>query len=93
MDRVDFISLYFNSIDRTKIKPSDVGREFTSFLLEEFLKESFKPILENKNFTQRMYWEQFLTTVSEALSTKDPLKLEEEFKKTFSCQSQTKISR
>jgi len=84
MEKIDFISLYFNSIDRTKIKPSDVGREFTSFLLEEFLKESFKPFLEKKNFAQRVYWEQFITTVSEALSTKDPLKLEKAFEKYLS---------
>ena len=79
--KIDFISLYFNTIDKRKIKPSNVGEEFTSFFLEEFLKEAMEPILEEKTFTQKMYWEQFITIVSEALASKDPLKLKGQFEK------------
>ena len=79
MEKVDLISLYFNKLDRTKIKKSTIGKEFEFLLLEEFFKEAFKPVLENKSFAQRMYWEQFIITVSEILATKDPLKLEKTF--------------
>ncbi len=81
MEKVEFISLYFNTLDKRKLKKADIGKEFTSFLLEEFLKEAFTPILEEKSFAQRMYWEQFITTISERLASKDPLKLEEIFQK------------
>jgi hypothetical protein len=80
MDRIDIVSLSFNRIDKTKITKKGIAKEFESFLLEEFLKEAFKPILEGKSFTQKMYWDTFLTTLSEKIADEDPLK----FKKMFS---------
>ena len=80
MDRVEIFSLTFNRVDKTKMKPKEVAQEFESFLLEEFLKEGIEPLLEEKTFTQRMYWEQFITTVAEKLSERDPLKFEKMLK-------------
>ncbi|RTZ59735.1 MAG: hypothetical protein DSZ31_03360 [Gammaproteobacteria bacterium] len=80
MNRIEVVSLFFNRIDKTKISPSKAVEEFESLLLEAFLKEGMKPFLEEKSFTQRLYWEQFLTTVAEKLSERDPLKFKEALK-------------
>ena len=80
MNRIEYISLFFNRIDKSKITPAKAVEEFESFLLEEFLKEGMEPFLEEKSFTQRLYWEQFLTTVAEKLSERDPLKFKEALK-------------
>ena len=80
MNRVEIFSLTFNRVDKTKMKPKEVAQEFESFLLEEFLKTAIKPLVEEKSFTQKMYWEQFITTVAEKLSERDPLKFEKLFK-------------
>jgi len=79
MDRIDLVSLDFNRIDKTKITKKGVAKEFESFLLEEFLKEAFKPLLEDKSFTQKMYWDTFLTTLSEKIADADPLKFQKMF--------------
>ncbi|HIC09256.1 MAG TPA: hypothetical protein EYO62_04320 [Aquificales bacterium] len=80
MDRVEFFSLFFNRFDKRNLKPKEVAQEFESFLLEEFLKVGMEPLLEGKSFTQKMYWEQFITTVAEKLSERDPLKFEKMLK-------------
>ena len=80
MDRVEFFSLFFNRFDKRNLKPKEVAQEFESFLLEEFLKVGMEPLLEEKSFTQKMYWEQFITTVAEKLSERDPLKFEKMLK-------------
>ncbi|HID79147.1 MAG TPA: hypothetical protein EYH48_04970 [Aquifex aeolicus] len=80
MNRIEVVSLFFNQIDKTKMSPTKAAEEFESFLLEEFLKEGMKPILEEKSFTQRIYWEQFLITVAEKLSEKEPLKFKKALK-------------
>ncbi len=80
MDRVEIFSLIFNRVDKRKMTPREVAQEFESFLLEEFLKEGIEPLLEDKSFTQRIYWEQFITTVAEKLSERDPLRFEKALK-------------
>jgi hypothetical protein len=83
MDKIDIVSLSFNRIDKTKITKKGIVKEFESFLLEEFLKEAFKPILEGKSFTQKMYWDTFLTTLSEKITDEDPLKFQKMFSAYF----------
>ena len=80
MDRVEIFSLFFNRSDERNLKPKEAIQEFESLLLEEFLKVGMEPLLEGKSFTHRMYWEQFITTVAEKLSERDPLKFEKMFK-------------
>lgn len=79
MHKVEIVSLFFNRLDKRNIKPKQVAQEFESFLLEEYLKTAFKPILEDKSFTQKMYWQQYITTLAEKMSEKDPLKFEKVF--------------
>jgi Rod binding domain-containing protein len=52
-------------------KPEEVATEFESLLWEEYLKTAYKPLLEEKSFTQRMYWETFLETLAEVMAKKD----------------------
>ena len=80
MNRVEIFSLAFNRLDKTQLTPKEVAQEFESFLIEEFLKEGIEPLLEGKSFTRRIYWEQFITTVAEKLSERDPLKFEKMLK-------------
>jgi len=79
MNKVEIFSLIFNRLDRKGVKPKEIAQEFESLLLEEYLKTGMEPLIENKSFTQKMYWEQFITTISEKLAERDPLKFEKLF--------------
>jgi len=52
-----------------KKKPEEVAKEFEAIFIKEILKEAFKPMLKNKDFTTRMYYDSFLEGVSEKLAS------------------------
>ena len=79
MNKVEIFSLFFNRMDKRSLKPKQIAQEFESLLLEEYLKTGIEPLMENKSFTQKMYWEQFITTVAEKMAERDPLKFEKVF--------------
>jgi len=80
MNKVEIFSLFFNQLDRKQLKPKEAVEEFESFFLEEILKTGIEPMLENKSFTQKMYWSQFITTVAEKMAERDPLQFEKMLK-------------
>jgi len=52
-----------------KKKPEEVAKEFEAIFIKEILKEAFKPMLEGKDFTTRMYYDSFLEGMSEKLAS------------------------
>ena len=69
MNRVEFFLPSLSYRDLVRRKPEEVARELEAFFLKEILKEGFKPLTENKSFTARMYYDQFLESVSETLAS------------------------
>jgi hypothetical protein len=84
MDIKPIFSLSFNRLDKTKLKPNEVAKEFKALLFEEYLKTALKPITEEKTFSQKMYWEMFAEILADevAQNTDTPLdKVIEEYLK------------
>jgi len=75
MDIKPIVPLSFNRLDKTKLKPDEVAKEFKALLLEEYVRTAFKPITEDKSFTQKMYWDMFAQILSDyvAQNTETPL--------------------
>ncbi len=53
-----------NLMHGKKAKPEDVAKEFEAILLKEVLKEAFRPLLKDKSFQERMYYDTFLEGIS-----------------------------
>jgi Rod binding domain-containing protein len=84
MDIKPIVSLSFNRLDKTKLKPNEVAKEFKALLFEEYLKTALKPITEEKTFSQKMYWDMFAEILADevAQNTDTPLdKVIEEYLK------------
>ena len=56
----------FRSLSKRDVK--EVATEFEAVLLKQVLKEGMRPLLRNKSFYQRMYYDSFMEAVSRKLA-------------------------
>ena len=68
MNRVVFSKPSFNYREFVKKDIKSVAREFEALLIKQILKEAYRPIIRNKGFYQRMYYDMFLDGLSQKLS-------------------------
>ncbi|GEM_PF-1873081 len=54
--------------DYVKKDIKTLAREFEAILLKEVLKEAFRPFLKERSFSQRVYYDMFLETISRKLA-------------------------
>ncbi|SHK56789.1 rod-binding protein [Thermocrinis minervae] len=66
--KIDFILPSSNYLDTVKRDKKELAKEFEAILLKEFLKEGLKPVLENKSFQERMYYDSFIDSLSRKLA-------------------------
>ena len=57
-----------NLMQGRKASPEETAREFEAILLKEVLKEAFRPIVKNKSFQERMYYDTFLEGLSRKIA-------------------------
>jgi len=69
LNRVIFPPPSLSYKELVKNKPEEVARELEAIFLKEILKEAFKPMLSEKSFTTRLYYDAFLEGVSEKLAS------------------------
>ena len=69
MSRIEFPPPSLSYRDLVKKKPEELAKEFEAILLKEILKEAFRPLTENKSFPTRIYYDQFIESVSETLAS------------------------
>ncbi len=66
--RVFFTSPSYNYRELLKKDIKEVAKEFEAVMIKQILKEAYRPILKNKSFYQRLYYDMFLESVSEKLA-------------------------
>ena len=69
MSRIEFSLPSLSYRELVKKKPEELAKEFEATLLKEVLKEAFRPLTENKSFSTRIYYDQFIESVSETLAS------------------------
>lgn len=69
MSKVIFPPPSLSYRELVKNKPKEVAKELEAIFLKEILKEAFKPMLSEKGFTTRLYYDAFLDGVSEKLAS------------------------
>ena len=69
MSRIEFSLPSLSYRELVKKKPEELAKEFEAILLKEVLKEAFRPLTENKSFSTRIYYDQFIESVSETLAS------------------------
>ncbi len=69
MSRIEFSPPSLNYRELVKKNPEELAKEFEAILLKEVLKEAFRPLTENKSFSTRVYYDQFIERVSETLAS------------------------
>jgi Rod binding domain-containing protein len=65
-------------------KVDKVASQFESFLWQELLKSSLEPIIENKSFSQQIYWSNLISVLAQIMAEKDQSALKEEIVKFLS---------
>ena len=66
--RVYFAGSSYSYRDLLKKDIKEVAKEFEAIMLKQILKEAYRPILKEKSFFQRLYYDMFLEGVSEKLA-------------------------
>ena len=69
MSRIEFTLPSLSYRELVKKKPEELAKEFEAILLKEVLKEAFRPLTKNKSFSTRIYYDQFIESVSETLAS------------------------
>ena len=69
MSRIEFSLPSLNYRELVKKKPEELAKELESIFLKEILKEAFKPLTEDKSFSTKIYYDQFIESVSETLAS------------------------
>ncbi|HAV40398.1 MAG: hypothetical protein AB1353_07780 [Aquificota bacterium] len=68
MDKVLFSNPSLTYSELVKRDKRDIAKEFEAILLKEVLKEAFKPMLQNKSFDTKLYYDNFLEGLSKKLA-------------------------
>ncbi len=66
--QIHYLVNSFGYQDTLKKDKKELAKEFEAILIKEFLKEAFKPILENKSFQSKLYYDTFLENISKKLA-------------------------
>ncbi|WP_461830199.1 hypothetical protein [Aquifex sp.] len=69
MNKIEFSPPSLSYRELIKKEPEELAKEFEAILLKEVLKEAFKPLTENKSFSTRIYYDQFIESVSKTLAS------------------------
>ncbi|WP_461831948.1 hypothetical protein [Aquifex sp.] len=69
MSRVYFTPPSLTYRELVRKNPKELSKELEAIFIKELLKEAFKPMLSEKSFTTRMYYDAFLEGVSEKLAS------------------------
>lgn len=68
MDKVLFSNPSLTYSELVKRDKKEIATEFESIMLKEILKEAFKPMLQNKSFDTKLYYDSFLEGISKKLA-------------------------
>ncbi len=68
MEGVIHLSPSFSYQDVIKRDKRKVAKEFEAILIKELLKEAFRPMLQNKSFETRLYYDSFLEAISKKMA-------------------------
>ncbi len=66
--KIDYLINSLGYQETLKKDKKEAAKEFEAILIKEFLKEAFKPILENKSFQSKLYYDTFLENISKKLA-------------------------
>lgn len=66
--KILFSNPSLNPTEMMKKDKKSLAVEFEAILLKEMMKEAFKPLLQNKSFESRLYYESFLENISRKLA-------------------------
>lgn len=69
MSRIEFLPPSLSYRELAGKKPEELAKEFEAILLKEILKEAFRPLTENKSFSTRIYYDEFIESVSKTLAS------------------------
>ncbi len=66
--KIIFSNPSYNYREFMKKDIKSVAKEFEAIMIKQILKEAYRPIIKDKGFYQRMYYDMFLEGVSEKLA-------------------------
>jgi len=69
LSRIEFLPPSLSYRELAGKKPEELAKEFEAILLKEILKEAFRPLTENKSFSTRIYYDEFIESVGETLAS------------------------
>ncbi len=69
MNRIIFSTPSYNYRELVKKDVKSVAKEFEAIMIKQILREAFRPIVKNKSFYQRFYYDMFLDGMSEQLAS------------------------
>lgn len=67
-NKITFSKLSYNYMTINKRDINTAAKEFEALMIKQILKEAYRPIIKNKGFYQRMYYDMFLESMSNKLA-------------------------